>query len=316
MERILDEVKEAKSIGITGHIRPDGDCVGACMAMYMYLKKCMPSDTVIDIIMEEPGEIFDCIKDIKERKEFPRRQPYDVFMVIDTTHDRIGTALPGFEKAKKTINIDHHISNSGEGDVSYIRADASSASELVFELLDKDKLDDDIAMALYIGIIHDTGVLQYSNTSPKTLRVVADLLEYKFDYPHLIDSTFYQKTYVQNQILGRVLSESIVFMNGKCIVGGLDKKTMDFYGVNSNDMSGIVSQLRYTTGTEVAIFMYELESQKWKVSLRANGDVDVSKVAEYFGGGGHVKASGCNICGSFYDVVNNLSERLALQMEY
>jgi len=315
MKKILDEVRDCKSIGISGHIRPDGDCVGSCMGLYLYLKKAMPENTVIDVILEPAAEIFTCIKDFSEIREYPRRQAYDVFIAIDTSPDRLGDAIFGYEKAKKTINIDHHISNKGSSDINYIFPDASSASELVYELLDEEYMDVEIAKALYIGIIHDTGVLQYSNASPKTFRAIANLTEYGFDFSKLIDETFYQKTYVQNQILGRALTESIVFMDKQCIVTGLDLKTLKFYGVKSSDLDGIVSQLRYTKGVKVAIFMYELESMKWKVSLRCNvNDIDLSKIAEFFGGGGHAKASGFTVNGSFHDVVNNISDRLALVM--
>ena len=115
--------------------------------------------------------------------------------------------------------------------------------------------------------------------------------------------------------MGRALTESIVFMDGRCIVAAIDQKLQKFYGVTGKDMDGIVSQLRYTKGVEVAIFMYELESLKWKVSLRGNKDVPLNKVAEFFGGGGHARASGCTINGTFHDVVNNLSDRLAQWME-
>lgn len=313
MKKILEELDNVKSIGISGHIRPDGDCVGSCMAMYMYLKKAMPEDTDIDVIFEKPSPVFDCIAHIEDRRDYPRRQAYDVFIALDCTPDRMGDALIGYEKAKKTINIDHHISNTGAGDINYIFPKASSASELVYELLDKEYIDVHIAQALYIGIIHDSGVLQYSNTSPKTLRIVAELVEYGFDFSKLIDETFYQKSYIQNQILGRALSESILMAEGKCIACGLTKEMLDFYGVKPVDLDGIVSQLRYTKGVEVAIFMYELDKDKWKISLRSNGLVDVSKVATFFGGGGHVRASGCLSDGRFEDITGSLVEKITLQ---
>ena len=246
---------------------------------------------------------------------YPRRQPYDVFIALDCGPDRLGDAEPGYTKAKKTINIDHHLSSVASSDVNYIFPKASSTSELVYGLLTKEDIDVEIAKALYIGIIHDTGVMQYNNTSPETLRAVADLVSYGFDFNSIIDETFYQKTYIQNQILGRALTESILFMDGRCIVAAVDLKLQKFYGVTSKDMDGIVSQLRYTKGVEVAIFMYELEPLKWKVSLRGNKDVPLNKVAEFFGGGGHARASGCTVNGTFHDVVNNLSDRLAQWME-
>ena len=315
MDKIAEEIKQAGSIGITGHIRPDGDCVGSCLGMYLFLKKICDSDVIIDVILEDPPQIFDCLKDFDKIRRYPRRQAYDLFLVIDTSTDRIGDALPGYEKAKRTINIDHHISNRGGSDIDYIDPEASSASELVFRLIDEDKLDTDIAMAIYTGIVHDTGVMQYSNTSPDTLRIAAKLIEYGFDFPALIDRTFHEKTYVQNQVLGRALTESILFMDKKCIVSGFDLKTMKFYGITSKDMDGIVNQMRYTKGVEVSIFMYELDTMNWKVSLRSCGGVNVAKVAEYFGGGGHVRAAGCNLTGSYYDVINNLSAQIELQIK-
>ena len=89
---------------------------------------------------------------------------------------------------------------------------------------------------------------------------------------------------------------------------------MDFYGVDGKDLDGIVSQLRLTKGVEVAMFLYETETQTFKVSLRSNGKVDVSKVAVYFGGGGHVRAAGCDLHGSMYDVINNVSEQIERQL--
>lgn len=314
MEKILDELKGAKSIGISGHIRPDGDCVGSCMAMYMYLKNALPKETEIDIILEPIPEDLKKIACTDMIRQYPRRKKYDVFIALDVNAERLGESAAAFKKAGKTINIDHHISNAGDGDVNYIFPEASSASELAYELMDKKYVDVEIAKSLYIGIIHDTGVMQYSNTHPSTLRVLAELLEYGFDFPKLIDETFYEKTYTQNQILGRALTESILFLDGKCIVAGIGNKTMKFYGIGAKDVDGIVNQLRITKGVEVAIFTYEYEASTWKVSLRSNGLVDVSKVCEFFGGGGHVRAAGAVLHGTYHDVINNLSERIALQL--
>ena len=101
---------------------------------------------------------------------------------------------------------------------------------------------------------------------------------------------------------------------GKCIVGYLRKKDMEFYGVDGKDLDGIVSQLRLTKGVEVAIFLYETETQKFKVSMRSNGRIDVSQIAVYFGGGGHVRAAGCELSGSVYDVVNNITAEIERQI--
>lgn len=315
MINILEECKNAKTIGISGHIRPDGDCIGSCMGLYLYLKKELP-ETQIDIFLEKPAEIFSCIESVEKiNSEFETETEYDVFFVLDCEKTRLGAAEKFFESAAKTINIDHHISNKGCGDLNYIVPQASSASELVYDLLEKDKLNEAIAKAIYIGIIHDTGVFQYSNTAPKTLQTAAKLIEYGFDFSKLIEETFYQKTYVQNQILGRTLLESILFMDGRCVVSSVDKKTMDFYSVESKDLDGIVNQLKNTAGADCAIFMYETGSLEYKVSLRSNEKINVAKVAEYFGGGGHMRAAGCTMKGTFHDVINNLSLHIEEQLE-
>lgn len=315
MINILEECKNAKAIGIGSHLRPDGDCVGACMGLYLYLQKELP-EAEIDVFMEQPAEIFSCIEGVERiRTDFQSQKEYDVFFVLDCEKERTGEAERFFDKAAKTINIDHHVSNKGSADLNYIVPTASSTCELVYDLLDKEKMNEAIAKAIYIGMIHDTGIFQYSNTSPKTLQIAAELISYGFDFSKLIEETFYQKTYVQNQILGRALLESILFMDGHCIVSSVDKKTMDFYHVKPTDLDGIVNQLRNTTGVDCAIFMYETASLQYKVSLRSNEKVNVAKVAEYFGGGGYVRAAGCILSGTFHDVINNLSLHIEEQLK-
>lgn len=313
---LLEECKGARTIFISGHVRPDGDCVGSCLAMYLYLKKALP-EAKVKVSLEEPSQVFRCIKGFDEiDNTYTVDGDMDIVIALDCEKSRLGVAEEIFANAKKRINIDHHVSNEwGCGDVNYVVPGFSSTAELVYDLFDKQYMDPEIAKAVYIGIVHDTGIFRYSNTSPETLRTAAELIEYGFDFPELIDETFYEKTYAQNQLLGRALLESIVFMNGKCIVSAIDKKTLDFYNATSKDLEGIVNQLRITKGVECAIFMYETGNLEYKVSLRSCRYVDVSKVAAFFGGGGHVRAAGCNMNGTFYDVVNNISKQIELQMK-
>lgn len=311
---LLKECIGAKRIGISGHIRPDGDCVGSCLGLYLYLKKSLP-ECDVKVFLDNPPEIFaeiegfDCIESQATEEE------YDVFFALDCSADRLEMFRPMYDGAKKKINIDHHISNSGCGDVNYIFPKASSASELVYDLIGEDGLDEAIAKALYIGIIHDCGVFQYSCTSPKTMMVSAKLMEMVPDFPRIIEETFYQKTYVQTQIMGRSLMESIRFMDGACIVSSVSKRDMEFYGVTTKDLDGIVNQLRNIKGVHCAIFMYETDVLEYKVSMRSDEMVDVAQVASYFGGGGHVRAAGCTMKGTFHDCVNNLSLHIAKQLE-
>lgn len=314
MFQLAEEIKGAKTIGISGHIRPDGDCVGSCMALYLYLKKCVTPDTEVCVYLEQPSDIFKTIQGIEEIQTEAKDKEYDVFFALDCESSRLGFAEPLFLAAKKKMNIDHHISNKGCGNVNYVDAAVGSTSELIYDLLDKELLDAEIAKAIYIGMIHDTGVFQYSNTSPKTLRIAADLLEYGFDFSALIEKTFYEKTYLQNQIMGRALLESFLFLNGKCVVSAVDKKLMDFYNVTPKDLDGIVNQLRNCKGVECAVFMYQTGVLEYKVSMRSTDKVDVAQIAAFFGGGGHKKAAGCTMSGTFHDVINNLSLHIEKQL--
>ena len=315
MENIKEVLSNVSTLAITGHTRPDGDCVGSCMALYLYIKKYFP-EIQVDLYLESPRSIFSYIKYFDEIKtEIDETKNYDLFISCDASSlDRLSVNMEYFKKAKKTVCIDHHVSNTGFADVNHVRGEVASASEVLYSLLDPEKVDQEIAVAIYTGMIHDTGVFQYSSTTPETMCIAAELMKTGFDFNKIIDESFYQKSYLQNQIMGRVLAESILVLEGKCVVGWVKKKDMDFYGVGGKELDGIVNQLRLTAGVEVALFLYELETQKYKVSMRSNGDVDVSKIAVFFGGGGHVRAAGCELSGSVYDVINNVTAEIERQL--
>lgn len=315
MEKIANELAEVNTVAIAGHVRPDGDCAGSCMGLYLYLKENYP-EIATDVYLELPGEQFSflsCFEEIKTAYE--PGKVYDLLITLDVSDkNRIGVALEGYETAKKRVCIDHHISNRGLGDVNEIRPNASSTCEVLYTLLEEEKVSKVVAEALYTGMVHDTGVFQYSCTSPETMRIAAKLMEKDIPFTKIVEESFYEKTYVQNQILGRCLMESILIMDGKCVIGVVKKKMMDFYHVEPKDLDGIVQQLRVIKGVEVAIFIYEVKPQEFKVSLRSKGKVNVNEVASYFGGGGHVLAAGCTFHGSVYDVMNNLLEIIEKQL--
>lgn len=315
MKNISEVLTGVKSMGIGGHIRPDGDCVGSCMALYLYIKTYYP-EIEVKVYLDNPRPIFSHIDRMDEiLMEADGDRVFDLFVTCDVSSpDRLAVAEEYFRHAAKTVCIDHHVSNTGFADINHVEGDISSCCEVLYGLFDKDKIDRSVAAAIYTGMIHDTGVFQYSSTTPETMRIAGELMKTGFDFSKIIDHSFYEKTYLQNQVMGRVLAESIMLQDDQCIVGYLRKRDMDFYGVDGKDLDGIVSQLRLTKGVEVAMFLYETESQTFKVSLRSNGKVDVSKIAVYFGGGGHIRAAGCDLHGSIYDVINNVSDQIARQL--
>ena len=312
---LLKEIGDGKKIGISGHVRPDGDCIGSCLAVYNFLLNARP-DAELTLFLQEPADVFDFLPNRdKLNKTFVGINDFDVYIALDSGDTRrLGDAEPFFMKAKKSICIDHHASNAGYGDACLVVGEASSTCEVLYDVMDKEYIDDNVAVCLYTGIIHDTGVLQYSNTSKKTLEIISNLKDFKFEASKIIDDTFYTKTYVQNQLLGRVLTESILIMDKKVIAGSVSHRMMRFYDAKPTDLEGIVNQLLYTRGVEVAIFMHEIRSTEYKVSMRSNGKVNVADIAVFFGGGGHERAAGCMMNGTYHDVLNNLTEQIEKQL--
>ncbi|MGF7144177.1 phosphoesterase RecJ-like protein [Anaerotaenia torta] len=325
MNKINAEIIGSKKVAIAGHIRPDGDCVGSCTALYLYLTQNKEKLGIekVDVYLEPFGSEFGILKGTEEIKHTlpaaytcDSEEHYDTFISLDCSSlDRLGNALTFYNAADKTINIDHHISNPLFGRVNHVVADASSTCEVLYTLMDEEDISKEIAAALYVGIIHDTGVFKHSNTSEKTMNIAGKLISKGINHSMLIDESFYAKTYIQNQLLGRCLMESILVLEGKVVFAALSRKMLSFYEATTADLDGIIDQLRVTRGTEVAIFIYELEPHEYKVSMRSNGEVNVSKIAVYFGGGGHVKAAGCTLHGSMHDVINNLTVHIEAQLK-
>lgn len=310
---LSDILKDVKSVGITGHIRPDGDCTGSVLALYNYIVENMP-ETDVDLYLEQPGSEFYYLKNIDKIKNTPEDKKYDVFFVLDCSSlDRIEPFISCFNNASKTVCIDHHVSNTGFTDLSKIEPQASSACEILYGTMDADKISRNVAECIYTGIIHDTGVFKYSCTSKKTMEIAGEMMEKGIDYSDIIDNTFYKKTYVQNQILGRALLESVLFYDGKCIFTTVTMDEMEFYGVTGRELGGIVEQLRLTDGVEVAIFLYQTGEEEYKVSLRSKKKIDVAAIATQFGGGGHVRAAGYTAKGSVYQIINSIGELIEKQ---
>ena len=315
MTKLETMIDQAGKIVILGHVNPDGDCVGSCLAVYNYIKE-WDSSKAVTVRLERVPSKFSYLSGFDAIETEAGEETYDLCICLDSSdEERLGDFKSCFDRSAKTICIDHHITNRGYAKENVIDGHASSACEVVYGQLDESRISKRIAECIYTGIIHDTGVFKYSNTSRKTMEIAGRMMEKGIDFGTIIDGSFYKKTYMQSQILGRALLESITFLDGRCIFSVVRKKDMDFYGVDKSDLDGIVDQLRVIDGIECAIFLYETGIHQFKVSLRSNSIVDVSRIAAYFGGGGHVRAAGCTMSGSVHDVVNNLSAHIAEQLE-
>lgn len=296
--RIDDYLDDVRSVVISGHIKPDGDCIGSVLALYNYIEKNFP-EIKTDVYLETPSEKFRYLKNFDAvRSECNEDRRYDLFVSLDcSTLDRLGQAQRYFTTADKTICIDHHISNDGYADVNHIFGHSSSACEVLYGCLDFGKLDKDIAACMYTGIVTDTGVFKYSSTSPETMRIAAALMEFGLHTDEIIDEAFYSKSWNETRIMGYAMLHSELAYDGRVIYSYITTQKMNEFNVGTKELDAIVSELRQTKGVICSIFQYQTGSNEYKFSLRSGEDLNVNEIAAAFGGGGHARAAGCTITG-------------------
>ena len=314
---ILELVKNCTRIGLTGHENPDGDCTGACCGLALYLRKVMP-EAVVDIYLEPPAE--NLIRNIPGADTIiyevtGNEEKYDAFIVLDSAPSRVGKPLELYNRAGLKINIDHHRTNPGADDTEcYIDGKASSACELVYNVIDREEIDARIAQALYVGIVTDTGVFQYSNTSESTMRAAGSLMSYGFDHTAVIREVFFERTPKQARVLGTALIKAEPLLDGKLILCCFDKKTMDELGAGRKDLDGISAQLLLTEGADCSVFFHETEPGIWRASMRSLHVTDVSSIAAKHEGGGHLRAAGFTIRTDIHTAIKDITDDIAQQL--
>lgn len=315
MEKLSSLLEHVSTVAILGHVRPDGDCVGSCLATWNYITTWFPG-VQAQVYLEPVPNIF---RFLQGADQICNNQDADICYDLCIVQDCSDTLRPGafikyFKTAKKTVCIDHHISNGSFADVNHVFPEVSSTSELIFTLLEEEKITKEIAECIYTGIVHDTGVFQYSSTSARTMNIAGKLMEKGIDFTRIIDETFYTKTYNQNRILGKALMDSKLYLDGACIASCVTMADMEEFEVLPKHLDGIVSQLRVTKDVELALFLYELEPGRFKLSMRSNGKVNVADIAVTFGGGGHVRAAGADMEGTAEDIIGKICAEAKKQL--
>lgn len=315
MPTIRDLLENVHSVCITGHINPDGDCIGSTMGLYGYVKKNFPQIHTA-VCLEHPLEKFSFLAGYDEIiSDWPDLDPFDLVICLDSgSLDRIGKAKKYFNQAAHTVNIDHHVSNTLYADENYVNGSSSSACEEIFKFMDPQLLNRDIAIALYTGIIYDTAVFKYRCTSSQTMAIAGELMKYDIPTDEIIDGNFYAKSYDENRIFGYAVMNSHLAFDGKVIYSTISTREMQEFGVTSKELEGIVAQLRLTKDVLVAVFLYENAAGNVKVSLRSEAPFDVNEIAVQFGGGGHVRASGANINGTLDECLAKLLEAIGKKL--
>lgn len=273
---------------------PDGDALGSMIAMAMIMEKLQVKATMyshdgvpkVYRFLPWSDKIVDRIPD----------REFDLLITVDSSDiTRIGAKKI---KAKKVINIDHHVDNTEFGDINFVES-LSSVGELIYKLAleYKVEIDKEMADALYVSIITDTGNFKYSNTLPSTFEVARDLVVCGANPSVLATLSYDTKTLEGLKILAKALSKAKTAKSKKVIWSTISLEEAEEVGAEQGDLVGIIDQLRTLWESEVAVFFREEKPKLIKANFRSKGQVNVSKIAKKFGGGGHPQASGVVIEG-------------------
>lgn len=304
-KQIINKFNEAHNVAVFTHVRPDADAIGSCSALKMVLES---QGKHVDLYCD--SEISDRYNFIKFSDAFnkPTCTEYDLTVNLDCNGiNRIGQYGDLFLSSHNTINIDHHISCEPYADLNLIN-NVSSTGEILFDLFAEMgvELNIDIANSLYSAIASDTGCFMHSNTTAHTHEVASALFNTNFDFQRANYFLFKRKTLEQIRLQKTALNNIKLFYGGKLAIMSLTLNDYMRCHVNENDNLGLVDQCVNIDGVDVGILISEIKPNLYACSFRSKGVVDVSALAEKFGGGGHKNASGCNIFGTLHTVVAKL----------
>lgn len=313
LKELIEILDAHKDIYISGHVNPDGDCIGACCALAEILEK---QGYNVYVALQDVPDTYNYLPGSKYLiTEIPDKTDISVFIAMDCgDKQRLGAFEEAFDRSQITINIDHHVSNTKFAKYNYV-ADVSSTCEMVYEMINEcDVINDNIARSIYTGIVYDTGVFKHSNTTSRTHQIAGELIKYKFDFTEIINKLYYYKSFTAFKVLGHAIENAVLFEQDKIALSSLTLEELKRLEASKKDTESIVQLLNEIVGCKCAIFIYEVSKGEFKVSLRSKGSVDVCKVAKKFNGGGHTKAAGCSIVGDLNEVKQLLIEELKRQL--
>ena len=312
-EQIGQALREGGRFAVLSHVRPDGDALGSQLALGLSLKR-LGKDVRI---WNEEGmlEKYSFLPSANLLTKPPADpEDVDVAIALDTAiQNRLGTALPAVRSAKVWINIDHHPSNPGYGDLVYINPKAPATGQILFELIQSEKLPIDAAIAenLYVAISTDTGSFQYPNTTARTFEMAAELVRAGVDVGRVSQLTYENYPRRRAELLRDLLGTMRFEANDRVASFSLSLATAKKLGVLPEDNEGLIDHLRAIHGIIVAVFFEELADGKVRVSMRSKSEkVNVCAICEKFGGGGHVLAAGARVRGSLAEVEKKILEEV------
>jgi len=293
MEQIIQLICDNTSFVLAGHISPDGDAIGSCFGLAFALEKLGKDVTVV---LDPYPKKYNILPGSKFLYKGSLDQlNVDVFIALDCADvNRLGSGQSLFHRAKHTVCIDHHKSNTGFAEFNYIEPHASSTSELVFRLVEKLVTPcADIATVIYAGMVDDTGGFKYSSTAKSTMEIAAQLMDMGIPFTEIYNEVLHSHSFAAGKAKGIALQNAMQTPDKRIVYSYITREEIAAIGASaSSDMEGIVEYLLNTGGAEVAVFAYEKQKDGCKISLRSHG-IDVGIAAEAMGGGGHRLAAGC-----------------------
>jgi phosphoesterase RecJ-like protein len=299
LDAVVDALRAHDRFVVTSHENPDGDALGSLLALHLALDQLgKDSVMVMPYAAPLPGEYrFLPLDDL--RRELPEDAADRVLVCVDCANEsRLGADSPLLHAAPLTVNVDHHHDNSRFGDVNLVAPDASSTSEALADVFSRlgVRLTPDVAEALYTGLVTDTGRFQYANTTPKALRLAADLVEAGADAHKVFQGVYESVQFAKLKLLARALDRAQVYEGGGLVISYLLRNDFSEVGAAEPYSEGIIDYLRAVEGAEMAALIREPPrggSPARRISVRSSVDeLDVSAIARAAGGGGHRQAAG------------------------
>lgn len=283
-------LRDARTVILTSHIRPDGDSVGSVLGLMHFLRGMGKEVRVI--IDDEIPRTFGILPGVDTilRPAPGERYAADLLVVCDVELKRTGTVVSSVD-AVHVLNIDHHVTNDEAAEYLYVDSGRAATCEIAYELICAmgGTCTLDTATCLYTGIATDTGFFRFSNTTPHTMRAAADLIEIGVK-PNIISVAMEMKSYDEVMAQMRAIRRLEMFYDGKVAAVFIDEARAK----EVTTTEGLLDKLRVIEGTQVVFFMKWLEKDTYRVSMRSKGP-NVSRIAQKLGGGGHVRAAGCTL---------------------
>jgi phosphoesterase RecJ-like protein len=308
LKKLVASIKRNKYFLITTHTNPEGDALGSELAFYRLLKKMGKRPLIIND--DDLSCAYNFLPGINKIKKFKTKQRpirFDCFVILDCSDlRRCGEVSKINIYNKPIINIDHHISNERFGDINWVEPHASSCSEMIYKLYKKLRipLDKEIAMLLYVGILTDTGSFHYPNTTPVTHRIVSELLKYNLNISQIYKNAYENIPFKDMQLLSQILPTIRCELQGKIAWFTLKRNIFGKQRLSIDLSEQLLSFARAIKDVEVAVLFKENLGAKGevRVNFRSQGKIDVNRIAQAFGGGGHKTASGATVKGRIEEV--------------